>query len=127
MDFVPLIVIGSLLKKTVDFLKFLTGKDWNSAITQVVVWGVGVLLVWLLSASDFANGIIIGGIDLGNMNASSIVLVGLALASTASLLGQDLIKALDNTQTAAAPPLVPLPPAGQPVQPAQPVQQPVVK
>ena len=124
MDFVPLIVVGSLLKKVVDFLKFLTGKDWNAALTQIVVWVAGVLLMWLLSASDFADGIVIGGIDLGDMNAASIVLAGLGLASTVSLVGQDLLKALDRSQSAATPQLIP---DSHPTQyPAEPVQ-PVVK
>lgn len=106
MEFVPIIVIGALLKKAVDFLKYLRAKDWNGVATQLVVWIVGVGLVWLLSASDFANGVQIGGLDLGNLNAASIVLVGLSLSSTASFLGQDLIKALDNTQSASTPNLL---------------------
>lgn len=106
MEFVPIIVIGALLKKAVDFLKYLLAKDWNGVVTQLVVWLVGIGLTWLLSASDFANGVEIGGLDLGNLNTASIVLVGLSLSSTASFLGQDLIKALDNTQSAATPNLV---------------------
>lgn len=106
MDFVPLLVIGALLKKAVDFLKYLSAKDWNGVVTQVVVWLVGIGLVWLLSASDFANGVQIGGLDLGNLNAASIVLVGLSLSSTASFVGQDLLKALDNSQTARTPELL---------------------
>lgn len=105
MEFVPLLVVAALLKKIVDFVRFALARDVNAAVTQVVSWVAGVGLMWLVSSSDFVNGVVIGGLNLGDLNAASIVLAGLAVSSTAGV-GVDVIKAVDNTQSARVPSII---------------------
>jgi hypothetical protein len=104
MEFVPLLVIGSLIKKAVDLLKYVTNQDWNAAATQLVTWAAGIGLAFLLANSDFADGLAVNGQTLASLNAFSIVLVGLAVSSTAST-AVDTLKAIDGSQSASMPAL----------------------
>lgn len=112
MEFVPLLVVAALLKKIVDFVRYILGRDVNGAVTQVVAWVAGVGLMWLVSASDFVDGVVVGGLQLGDLNAASIILAGLAVSSTAGV-GVDVIKAVDNTQSAMVPSILDDPPEPQ--------------
>lgn len=105
MDFVPLAATIALLWKIVDFAKLLRVRDVNAVVTQAVTWGAGVGLAFLLAGTDFAEGIKIGGMILGHVNDSSLVLIGLSLGSSASV-AYDLKRAIDRTDSAAMPSLV---------------------
>lgn len=105
MPFVPLVAALALAWKLVDFIKQLRVRDWNAVVTQAAVWAAGVLVVFLLAGTDFASGIKIGDMVLSNLNAASLILVGLSVGSSASV-GYDLKRSLDNTDSAAQPSLV---------------------
>lgn len=102
MDFVPLVAAVALIWKAVDFVRYLRARDVDSALTQTVVWLVGVGVTFLLAATNYAGGIVIGDVTLGLMNWQSLLLVGLSLGSSASAL-VDVKKAIDNTDSAAVP------------------------
>ncbi len=95
----------SLSIKFTDFLKYLTNRNVNAAVTQAVVWLGGILAVALASAAKIANGVDLGGVQLGNLDLWSAVFVGLGLSSTGSFL-YDFKKARDNTDSAATPNLL---------------------
>jgi hypothetical protein len=119
MEFVPLLVIAALVKKALDTLKFLTNQDWNAVLTQVVAWAVGVAAVFAVAHSDFGSDLVVAGHALAGLNGWSLSLVGAQIASAASL-AWDTLKAVDNHNTAATPPLTGLPPARTaPVLPAK--------
>lgn len=105
MEFVPIVVMLALIKKLVDVVRYATGRDWNAVVTQVLVWFAGVVVVTVFAASDWAGSIALGDLQLENMNLASLVLAGLTVGSAASV-GQDVIKAVDNGQTEAKPPLL---------------------
>lgn len=105
MEFVPILVMAALAKKLVDVLRFAAGRDLNGVITQVVAWVGGAVVVVAFAASDWASQIQIGDLALAKMSFVSQVLAGLTLGSTASL-GQDVIKAVDQTQTERKPALL---------------------
>jgi hypothetical protein len=105
MDFVPLAATIALLWKIVDFAKLVRVRDVNAVVTQAVTWAAGVGLTFLLAGTDFADGIKIGDMHLGHVNASSLVLIGLSLASSTSV-AYDFKRALDRTDSAAMPSLV---------------------
>lgn len=105
MDFVPLAATVALLWKVVDTAKLVRVRDVNAVVTQAVTWGAGVLLAFLLAATDFADGIPIGDMHLGHLNAASLILVGLSLGSSASV-AYDFKRAIDRTDSAAMPTLV---------------------
>lgn len=108
MGFVPLAVFGALVWKFVDFLKALTNRDWNTVVTQLVVWVAGIAAVMLFAHSDFAANISVmdGGMTLATLGGVGQLIVGLSAASLVSV-GVDVKKALDNSDSAAQPPLVP--------------------
>jgi hypothetical protein len=106
MDFVPLVVMVSLVKKVVDFVKYAVNGDVNAIVTQIVAWLVGIGSAFLAANSDWARSIMINGQPLSSLNAWSLVFVGVVLASVAGF-GWDTVKAIDGTNSAQVPPLVP--------------------
>lgn len=108
MDFVPLVAAVALIWKAVDFVRYLRARDIDSALTQAVVWVVGVLVAFLLAGTNWAGSIVIGDVQVGDMTWQSLVLIGLSLGSSASAL-VDFKKAVDNTDSAA----VGTPPVGK--------------
>lgn len=102
MDFAPLLAAIALIWKIVDLVKYARARDAESVITQVAVWAAGIGVVLLLAETDYAAGIVIGDIALANLNGASLVLLGLSMASSASVL-VDVKKAVDNTDSAAVP------------------------
>ena len=106
MEFVPLLVMSAMVKKIVDFAKYATNMDVNALITQVVAWAAGVGVAFVAASSDFAQSFQVNGIGLGELNGWSLALFGFTLSSAAGV-GWDTIKAVDNNNSAAVPPLVP--------------------
>lgn len=102
MDFVPIIALGTLVYMFVIFLKNLSAQQWRSAATIVIAWLVGIGGVFLMAATQFADGISIGGHAMDTLSFWSKVLVGLL---TTSLLGaaHEFKKAIDRTDTAVVP------------------------
>ncbi len=111
MDFVPLLVMLATVKKLVDFVRYAKAGDVNGIITQLVAWVAGFALAALVANTPWAAGLDFGGVTLAKMNIAAQLLVGLALGSSASF-GTDLIKATDNSQSAAVPPLLGAPRSG---------------
>lgn len=104
-EFVPLVVLASFILKIIDFVKYARARDINAIVTQLVTWLAGILAVAWAAQTTLADEIMP---DLAAMNFATQALVGVALASTASLI-VDARKAVDNSQSAAVPPLVPPP------------------
>lgn len=112
MEFVPLLAMGTLVGKLIDFAKYLRDGDYNGAVTQVSVWVAGILVVLLAAQTDFAPTIAFGEASLAQMNLATQVFIGLLAAS---LFGYayDVKKAVDHTDSAAVPPLTRLPSSPQ--------------
>jgi hypothetical protein len=118
-SFAPLLAAVALIWKVVDFAKLVRVKDLNAVVTQLLVWGVGVAVTFLLAASDFASGVPVGAkATLATVNAASLLLIGLSLGASGSV-GYDLIRGIDNSNSAAMPSLVTgeLPPTAEPATP----------
>jgi hypothetical protein len=113
-------VVGlvALVTKITDFLRLLANlsQQRSAVLTQAVAWVGGVAGVFLYSASDFGPTVKIGTLLLDDVNSFSKVVLGLAVASAGSL-AVDFKQALDRSDSAAKPPLVPGP-SGVPVQPS---------
>lgn len=108
MDFVPIVAALALASKVVDFIKYLANfSEYRSSIVaQLSVWVAGVTVVFLLAESDFANGVTVADLTLSGLNAFSLILFGLSLGSTGSVV-YDFKKARDNTDSAETPPMLP--------------------
>lgn len=95
-----LAAFSPVVYKVMDFLKLLFAGETRPAITQVVVWGVGILVAFLGVKSN------LGGLSSINyLNWASVLLVGLSLGSVGSVIN-DFKQARDNTDSAAKPPLL---------------------
>lgn len=103
--FIPAVAMFALIKKFIDFTKYVVNRDLNGSVTQLVVWGAGVLAVWLYAQTDWADTISFAGLTLAKMNMGSLVALGLGLGSTASV-ATDFIKSRDDSDSASMPPLV---------------------
>ncbi len=105
MAFAPLALLGALVYKFVDFLKFVRARNWNAAVTQLVAWAAGILAITLFANSDFASGIDFSGKTLDSLNFLSQVIIGLSATSLFSAF-YDVKRAIDNTDSAKTPALV---------------------
>lgn len=105
MDFAPLVVALALVWKVVDFVKHVRVRDIDAVVAQASVWVAGVIVTFLLAATDFASGVDIGDRSLDGLNAWSLVLLGLSIGSTGSV-AYDFKRAFDNSDSAAMPSLV---------------------
>ena len=105
MDFVPLVALGALIWKFVDFLKYLKVSDWNAAATQAIVWVAGIAGIVLFAHSGFAGNIpVFEGMTLAQTGFAEQLILGLSAASVASV-GYGVKTAVDNTDSAKTPSL----------------------
>lgn len=108
MEFIPIAAITALTIKSVDLLRYLRAGDVNGVVTQLAAWIGGAAIAILAAQTDWADGITVGDQNLATLNIWSLIFWGMAAGSTASLV-KDTTKALDNTNSAAIPTLLPLP------------------
>lgn len=106
MEAITLVALVTLMKKVVDTFKYVTNRNINALVTQVVTWATGVLLVWIATAADITADLAIFGQTFGDLNGGSIILGGMIFSSAASVV-YDLQASNDNADTAATPPLLP--------------------
>ncbi len=104
MEFVPAVFMVALVWKLVDLVKYVRNGDVNAALTQLTTYAAGVGVAFLFAATQWADGIMIGDAALSSLSGASLVVAGLALASTGSAL-YDFKKARDNSDSAATPKL----------------------
>jgi len=110
MEFVPVAAMLALIAKIIDFLRYARAGDANGVFTQAIVWVAGVGVVVLTAQTTWADGIPFAGQALSDLNIWSLVFVGLAIGSAASLT-KDTLKSVDNHNTSAIPTLLPSGPA----------------
>ncbi len=106
MEFLPAVAMVTLILKLIDFLRYARGRDVNGMLTQLSTWVAGVVVLLLVAQTDWADGIQIGDRALGVLSFWSLVFYGMSAGSAASLT-KDTLKAVDNTNSAAIPVLVP--------------------
>lgn len=102
MAIVPIVLLGTLVFTAVNFLKFLAARAWRPAVTQALAWGCGVAAVFVMGATAFASGIMIGSQSLDALPGWSKVLVGVLAASMISALNE-VKKAIDRRDSARMP------------------------
>lgn len=105
IPFVPLAALGSAVFVFVNFLKYLTNRDWNAALTQATAWAAGIGAVCLFSNAALANGITVGTTTLARLDFWSQVCLGLSASSALSTFNE-FKKAVDTSDTASTPPLL---------------------
>lgn len=106
MEAIGLAGLIAIIWKVVDFLKYLTNKDINAALTQASVWLSALAVALLAREADPFAGIGILGTTFGNLDLAAVVLFALGIGSTASGV-VDFKKAVDHSDTARTPALLP--------------------
>src|ERR1700730_9198983 len=101
-DLTQLVALGSVVYTTVNFVRYALATNWSSVISQVLAWAAGVTATLVVAHTDLASAFMFGGKNLGQISGESKFLVGLAAASSISIVYQ-FTKAVDNTQSAAVP------------------------
>lgn len=105
MEVLAALLVMPLIKKIIDFIRFIRARDIDGVVTQSVAWVVSVLVTVLAAHTDWADGFSVFGKIFSEASWQSHVFLGLLIGSSASLV-TDTIKALDNSQSAAIPRLV---------------------
>lgn len=98
----PVAMIGALCYTLVNFLRYLSAKEWKSAVSVLVLWVAGFGTIALLAATGYASSIVVFGMTLDQVSLWDKVLLGILASSILSPV-KDLMKSLDNTQTATVP------------------------
>lgn len=106
VQFIPVLAMAALTLKVIDFVRYLRAADVNGITTQLAAWVAGVVVVLLVAQTDWADGITVGDMNLHTLGFWSLVFYGLSAGSAASF-AKDSLKAVDNTNSAALPVLVP--------------------
>ena len=102
------VVTGLLLAlvwKFTDFLKHVTAKDVSAIVTQLVAWVAGFVAIVLFAHSAYAPHLVIHGLRFDHVSWWDQLLVGLMIGSAGSA-SYDLKRALDQSDSAATPPLI---------------------
>lgn len=95
--------LATLVVKVTSVLKYLTAGQWRDALTQAVPWVAGAAIVWLGAQASATEAVRIWGeVSLGELDGWSVILAGVALASTGSF-AYDVKKAIDDTDSASEP------------------------
>jgi hypothetical protein len=102
----------ALVLKVIDFLRYAKAADINGVATQAITWIAGVVVLLLVSQTNWADGIPIGDTPLSKLGFWSLVFAGVSLASTASLT-KDTLKSVDNANSSAIPTLLDAGPRGR--------------
>lgn len=105
----PVILLGSLGFMLMNLIKYVRAGDWNSAVTTIVVWFVGFVLVAVAAHSGLTESTPVPGLSdvtFGSLDTWSQVLLGASILSVLGVVNQGF-KAIDNSQSAATPSLLP--------------------
>jgi len=97
--------LSAFLVKITSVLKYVSGGQFREAVTQVIPWVAGIVVILVAAQADVAENIAVWGqTALSDLDTWSQVLAGLALGSGASF-AYDFKKAVDGTDSAGEPPL----------------------
>jgi hypothetical protein len=105
-EIVPVVLLGAIVTKFVDFLKALRNQVWNDVFTQAIVWVAGVVGVFIFAETQWSN---LGFLDLAVANGFDKTVLGLQASSLFSV-AVDFRKAFDQSDSAKTPPLFPTQP-----------------
>lgn len=107
LTFTTVALLVAVTMTAQNLLRFLKAKDWNGVVSIVLACVIGYLLVLLAANSEVSEGmhLITDGPALGDLDAGSLIMLGVAFGTGASTL-VDFRNAIDNSTTAAKPKLL---------------------
>ena len=111
-DLTQLVALGSIVYTIVNLVRYARDTDWSSVWSQVLAWLAGIVATLVVAHTALANAFSFSTKDLAQIGFGSQVLVGLAAASTISIVYQ-FKKAVDTGKNAVVPSLLPNNPGKQ--------------
>lgn len=105
MDAMGIAVIAAVAYSLLNFVKLVRNQDWNGAITMASVWVVVLIAIVVIGDTRWGDTIDLGGMHVSDLSFGEQLLVALVPASF-GIVGFDVKKALDNTDSAKSPALV---------------------
>ena len=103
-DLAQLVALGTVAYTGVNLIRYGLATDWPSVFSQILAWAAGVAMTFVVAHTDLASAFTFGSKNLGQISGGSQFLVGLAAASSISIVYQ-FTKAVDTKQSAAVPTL----------------------
>jgi len=107
MDTVPILLgLAFIILKVMSTAKNVAGGAVVAAVTQLLTWVAGVLVVLVASNVDATEAYVLAGTaqTLGDLDAWGTIFLGVMAGSLASVI-YDFKKAFDSTDSAAEPAL----------------------
>ena len=104
----PLLALSFVTYTIINLARYLRARDWNGALTTVAVWVGGFLATLVFAESKIGEGIVLpltGGLPLGALSTWDMIIVGLAVGSTATV-ANEFRGAFDNSTSTAKPHLL---------------------
>lgn len=108
MDIAPLLLLTTVLWKVIDFLRLVANFKTNrsAVVTMATAFVGGVFAVVLASHASLFDHFDVNGLTLTQLDVGSQIFLGLGIASLAGV-GVDIKAAIDGSDSAAKPPLLP--------------------
>jgi hypothetical protein len=103
-DLTQLVALGSIVYTIVNFVRYANATDWSSVRSQLLAWSAGIVATIVVAHTSLASAFSFGTQDLAQISLFSQILVGLAAASTISIVYQ-FKKAVDTGKNAVVPTL----------------------
>lgn len=91
------------IKKVPDAIAYIRARHLNGIVTQVVVWAIGIIAAFLVTAqAAIANLTATGGVDVKDWNGLTKALLGIGVASIASVIHDYMDKGQSQLPLVAA-------------------------
>lgn len=100
----PILLLAALTTKATSLLKFINAKEWSRVVAQLLAFALGIGVMFLVKAGGLANGLVIAGHNVSDLNGWGTAIAGIIGASVGSTI-YDFRAAVDNTDSAAEPSL----------------------
>lgn len=111
MEVMTVAALAALVVKVMTVVKSV-GKDNRAVVTQVVTWATGIGIAVLAAHAKVTSDLqVFGAFRLGDLDASSLILAGISIASLGSTLLHDFPNAIDSTGSVVEPKIGPAPPS----------------
>lgn len=105
-DLATLVALGLVASQLTTLIKFLQASEWSRAGTTVVPWVTAFLALLLGSQAEATSALTLPGFteSLGDLDIASLFYAAVVVGSTGGF-AHKAVKAVDNTDSAAEPPL----------------------
>lgn len=100
----PLLLMSAIVYSLLNFISFLSAKDWKAAGKIGASYVVGIVVMVVFAKSTIGAPMVFFGMALGTLNTFDLILLGLVAPSIAGV-GYNLKQAIDGKDTAIVPSL----------------------